>query len=56
MAEDALNKQPGPKPDRLHIDGDWEEAVKKALKKKRPKEGWPSPEEMPEQEDEPADS
>lgn len=31
----------GPKPDRVKIDEDWEEAVKRALKKKRPKDGWP---------------
>ncbi len=37
---------PGPKPDRMKIDGDWKEAAKKALEKKRPPEGWPNPEEM----------
>ena len=31
-----------PKPDRVKIDGDWENALGKALKKKRPKDGWPS--------------
>ncbi len=31
----------GPKPDTVKIDVDWEDAVKKALKKKKPKEGWP---------------
>jgi hypothetical protein len=31
----------GPKEDRLKISDDWESAVNKALKKKRPKEGWP---------------
>ena len=37
-------KQPGPTPDRLKLDGvTWEDAVKKALEKKRPKEGWPKP-------------
>lgn len=34
----------GPKPDRVKIDMDWEDAVEKALEKKRPKEGWPEPE------------
>jgi hypothetical protein len=31
----------GPKPERVKLDEDWEEAVKKALKKKRPESGWP---------------
>lgn len=34
---------PGPKPDRLVIEGDWREAVRDALTKKRPKRGWPKP-------------
>jgi hypothetical protein len=32
---------PGPKPDILKIDEDWQEAVKKSLTKKKPAEGWP---------------
>jgi hypothetical protein len=32
---------PGPKPDILKIEGDWKEAVKKSLTKKKPAEGWP---------------
>jgi hypothetical protein len=32
---------PGPKPDTLKIDGNWEEAVKKSFTKKKPPEGWP---------------
>lgn len=32
----------GPKPDTLKIEGDWKKAVKGALKKKRPAEGWPT--------------
>ena len=31
----------GPKEERVKIKGDWELAVGKALKKERPKEGWP---------------
>ncbi len=31
----------GPKPERVKIDEDWEDAVKTALEKKRPEEGWP---------------
>ncbi len=34
-------KRPGPEPERLKIDGTWEEAAAKALKKKRPASGWP---------------
>jgi hypothetical protein len=34
---------PGPEADRLKIDADWQEAVKKALAKKRPPDGWPKP-------------
>lgn len=35
-------QKPGPEPDRLKIEVmDWETAVKKALHKPRPKEGWP---------------
>ena len=37
-------KTTGPKPDRLKIDGNWEDAIGKALKKKRPENGWPEPE------------
>ena len=33
--------KPGPEPDRLIFDDDWEDAAKKAVKKERPKEGWP---------------
>jgi hypothetical protein len=31
----------GPKPDTLKIEGSWQKAVGKALKKKRPENGWP---------------
>lgn len=33
----------GPSPDRVKIKGDWSEAVKKALEKTRPSDGWPQP-------------
>lgn len=36
-------QKPGPKPDDLVLDGPWEEAIKTALGKKRPAEGWPKP-------------
>ena len=32
---------PGPKPDTLKIEGNWQRAVKKSLKKKKPPKGWP---------------
>lgn len=38
------NKHTGKTPDRVSIDMEWESAVGKALKKKRPKDGWPEPE------------
>lgn len=31
----------GQKPETLKMEGDWQEAVKKGLTKKKPKEGWP---------------
>lgn len=31
----------GPKPEILKLEGNWENAVKKAMEKKRPKDGWP---------------
>lgn len=34
-------KTPGPKPDVLKIEGDWQEAIKKTLTKKKPEDGWP---------------
>jgi hypothetical protein len=42
MSERTTTK-PGPEPGRLKIEGDWEEAMKRALGKKRPPEGWPRP-------------
>ncbi len=33
--------KPGPKEDRVKIEGDWKEAIKKSLEKKKPAEGWP---------------
>lgn len=34
-------KAPGPEPDLLKIDMDWEKAIKKSLEKKKPPSGWP---------------
>jgi hypothetical protein len=33
----------GPVPDRVKTDKNWEDAVKDALTKERPKGGWPKP-------------
>lgn len=46
MDKKKLNKV-GPEPETIKIKGDWEKAVGKALKKKRPKGGWPDPEKEP---------
>ena len=35
------SETPGPKPEVLKIDGDWRDAVKKSLEKKKPATGWP---------------
>lgn len=40
-------KKRGPVPDSLKVEGEWEQAVKKALAKKRPAEGWPKPPKKP---------
>jgi len=40
-------RKPGPDAERLKFDMDWEDAAKKIVKKKRPKEGWPDPDEQP---------
>jgi hypothetical protein len=37
-------KAPGPAPEMLKIEGDWKDAVKKALRVKKPPGGWPKPE------------
>lgn len=34
---------PGPEPDRLALEGPWEDRVKDALKRSRPAKGWPKP-------------
>ena len=43
-AQDTLS---GPDAERLEIEGDWEERLAEALRKTRPKEGWPKPEKQP---------
>jgi len=32
---------PGPKPEVLKLDGNWRDAVKRSLAKKKPANGWP---------------
>lgn len=44
MKSSEDGQKTGPKPDRVKIDTDWKDAVGKALKKERPKDGWPEPE------------
>ena len=34
-------KRPGPEPEVLKIDGDWKDAMRKLVSKKRPVGGWP---------------
>ncbi len=42
---DKQSSKPGPKEDRLQIDGNWKDVLKKAIKKPKPEGGWPEPEE-----------
>lgn len=42
MARKKAKPKRGPKPDSLKLEGDWRDAVNKAIKKKRPKDGWPT--------------
>ncbi len=39
-------RTPGPTPELFKIEGDWKDAVKKALKVKKPPGGWPKPESL----------
>lgn len=39
--ETPERKRPGPKPEVLKIEGNWEDAVKLAMQKKKPPGGWP---------------
>jgi len=41
MTNKDKNRKRGPKSNLLKIDGEWQRAVNKALKKEKPKEGWP---------------
>ena len=35
------DKKPGPKEERVKLDGDWEQLMKKAVDLPKPPEGWP---------------
>lgn len=39
----AAKRKPGPKPERVKIEGNWEDAIDQALAKEKPKGGWPEP-------------
>ena len=43
IASEPDEAKPGPEPERLKVEGDWEKAMEKAMKKKKPAEGWPKP-------------
>jgi hypothetical protein len=47
MAKSKKPQKRGPKTDHLVIEGDWQSAVNKALKKKKPAEGWPDKKKKP---------
>ena len=44
-------RNPGPRPAHVKIEGDWEQAIGRALKKNRPKGGWPKPTEKDKKKD-----
>lgn len=37
-------RNPGPAPEVLKIEGNWKDAMRKLISKKRPEGGWPKPE------------
>lgn len=46
--------KPGPEAERLKLDGDWEDAAKRMLDKKRPPEGWPKHDDRDDEGDQPS--
>lgn len=38
------HRNPGPAPEVLKIEGDWKDAMKRLISKKRPERGWPKSE------------
>lgn len=48
--EKSSEKRPGPDPERLRIEEeDWENAVKRAIKREKPAEGWPEDADQPDE-------
>jgi hypothetical protein len=41
MPKTKKKEKPGPKPEVVKINGDWRDAVKLSLAKKKPANGWP---------------
>jgi hypothetical protein len=41
MKKPKKKQKPGPKAERLVIQGNWKEAVKRSFEKKKTPEGWP---------------
>ena len=41
MKSNPAKGKRGPKEERLKINGNWKDAVKKSFLKKKPKDGWP---------------
>jgi hypothetical protein len=41
MPKTKKKEKPGPKPEVVKIDGNWRDAVKLSLAKKKPASGWP---------------
>jgi hypothetical protein len=41
MPKTKKKEKPGPKPEVLKVNGDWRDAVKRSLNKKKPATGWP---------------
>jgi hypothetical protein len=42
MSDEDNDKKPGPDPETLNAKGvDWKDALKHAMRKKKPAEGWP---------------
>jgi hypothetical protein len=39
--EEKQKQKPGPKPEILKLEGNWKDAIRKSLQKKRPDSAWP---------------